>query len=74
MEEALARADIGLSAIQAVAVTHLHNGHAGGSSTSREECPCMPQQAELECGFSGSAEPEPNDIFRIDWRFAEDDA
>jgi hypothetical protein len=34
----------------------------------------MPQRPELGYGFSGSAEPEPNDLFRIDWRFAEDDA
>jgi len=34
----------------------------------------MPQRAELEYGFSGSAEPEANDIFRTDWRFAEGDA
>lgn len=81
LEEALARAGIELSAIHAVAVSHLHNDHAGGLKHFAGRVPVHAQRAELEYGLSGSAEPEANDIFRIDfddpridWRLAEGDA
>jgi N-acyl homoserine lactone hydrolase len=80
LEEALAGAGIELSAIHAVAVSHLHNDHAGGLKHFAGRVPVHTQRAELEYGLSGSAEPEANDIFRIDfddpridWRLAEGD-
>jgi N-acyl homoserine lactone hydrolase len=81
LEETLAAAGVELSAIYAVAVSHLHNDHAGGLKHFAGRVPVHAQRAEVEYGLSGSAEPEANHMFRIDyddpridWRLAEGDA
>src|SRR5215472_15981410 len=80
LEEALAAAGIDVADIHAVAVSHLHNDHAGGLKHFAGRVPVHVQRAELTYGLSGSAEPEANDIFRIDfddpridWRVADGD-
>jgi glyoxylase-like metal-dependent hydrolase (beta-lactamase superfamily II) len=81
LEEALAGAGVELPAIYAVAVSHLHNDHAGGLKHFAGRVPVHAQRAEVEYGLSGTAEPEANDMFRIDyddpridWRLADGDA
>jgi glyoxylase-like metal-dependent hydrolase (beta-lactamase superfamily II) len=81
LEEALAGAGIEMSDIYAVAVSHLHNDHAGGLKHFAGRVPVHVQRRELDYGLSGSAEPEYNGIFRVDfddptldWRIADGDA
>jgi glyoxylase-like metal-dependent hydrolase (beta-lactamase superfamily II) len=81
LEEALAGAGIGLADIRAVAVSHLHNDHAGGLRHFAGRVPVHIQRAELGYGMSGPPGPEDNGIFRvdfddprIDWRIADGDA
>ncbi len=80
LEEALAEADIAMEDIVAVAVSHLHNDHAGGLRHFAGRVPVHAQRAEVAYGLSGSEGPERNGIFRIDfddpeieWRLAEGD-
>jgi N-acyl homoserine lactone hydrolase len=81
IEEALADAGIELDDIHAVAVSHLHNDHAGGLKLFAGRVPVHVQRAELSYGMSGTPEPERHGIFRvdyddprIDWRQADGDA
>jgi N-acyl homoserine lactone hydrolase len=81
LEEALAGAGIGLDDIHAVAVSHLHNDHAGGLKLFAGRIPVHVQRTELSYGLSGTPAPEQHGIFRvdyddprIDWRQADGDA
>jgi N-acyl homoserine lactone hydrolase len=81
LEEALAGAGIGLDGIHAVAVSHLHNDHAGGLKLFAGRVPVHVQRTELSYGMSGTPAPEQHGIFRvdyddprIDWRQADGDA
>jgi glyoxylase-like metal-dependent hydrolase (beta-lactamase superfamily II) len=81
IEEALAGAGIGLDDIHAVAVSHLHNDHAGGLKLFAGRVPVHVQRTELSYGMSGTPAPEQHGIFRIDyddpridWRQADGDA
>jgi N-acyl homoserine lactone hydrolase len=67
-----------------VALSHLHNDHAGGLRWFTERCPVHLQRAELEYGLSGVTadgdSPIKHGFFsidyddpRIDWQLAEDD-
>jgi len=86
--EALAGAGVDMADIHAVAVSHLHNDHAGGLKHFAGRVPVHIQRAELDYGMSappgpgGSPEgsPEKNGIYRvdfddprIDWRIADGD-
>lgn len=80
LEEALDQAGITLDDIHAVAVSHLHNDHAGGLKHFAGRVPVHIQRAELSYGTSGHPEPERNGMFRmdyddprIDWRLADGD-
>jgi glyoxylase-like metal-dependent hydrolase (beta-lactamase superfamily II) len=81
LEEALDAAGVDLADIRAVAVSHLHNDHAGGLKHFAGRVPVHIQRAELEYGMSSPPGPESNGIFRVDfddprmdWRFADGDA
>ncbi|HWE69214.1 MAG TPA: N-acyl homoserine lactonase family protein, partial [Acidimicrobiales bacterium] len=81
LEEALDQAGVSLDAIAAVAVSHLHNDHAGGLRHFAEGVPIHAQRAELAYGLSDHPEPEHHGIFRVDfddpgldWRLADGDA
>jgi len=81
IEEALAGTGIGLDDIHAVAVSHLHNDHAGGLKLFAGRVPVHVQRTELSYGMSGTPAPEQHGIFRddyddprIDWRPADGDA
>lgn len=80
LEEALADAGIGIDDIRAVALSHLHNDHAGGLRHFAGRVPVHAQKAELDYGLSAHRGPEENAIFRIDfddptidWRLGEGD-
>jgi N-acyl homoserine lactone hydrolase len=81
LEEALAEAGVDMADIRAVAVSHLHNDHAGGLKHFAGRVPVHIQRAELEYGMSSPPGPEDNGIFRVDfddpaldWRIADGDA
>ena len=80
LEEALDAVGIALADIHAVAVSHLHNDHAGGLKHFAGRVPVHIQRAELEYGMSAPPGPESNGIFRVDfddprigWRIADGD-
>jgi len=80
LEEALAHEGIALADVVAVAVSHLHNDHAGGLRHFAGHVPVHAQRAELDYGMSTPPAPERNGIFRvdyddprIDWRLADGD-
>jgi glyoxylase-like metal-dependent hydrolase (beta-lactamase superfamily II) len=84
LEEALAAAGVDLSDVHAVAVSHLHNDHAGGLKLFAGRVPVHVQRRELVYGLSNDTDnttgPEANGIFRIDyddprldWRQADGD-
>jgi N-acyl homoserine lactone hydrolase len=80
LEEALAAVAVDMADIRAVAVSHLHNDHAGGLKHFAGRVPVHIQGAELRYGMSGTPGPEEHAIFRvdyddprIDWRVAEGD-
>jgi N-acyl homoserine lactone hydrolase len=83
LAEALAGAGIDLAGVHAVAVSHLHNDHAGGLKHFAGRVPVHIQLAELAYGLSGDTGPdgpESHGIYRvdfddprIDWRAAEGD-
>jgi glyoxylase-like metal-dependent hydrolase (beta-lactamase superfamily II) len=63
-----------------VALSHLHNDHAGGLRFFAERVPVHCQQRELDYGLSDHPAPESHGIFRvdfddpvIDWQLAEGD-
>jgi len=70
LEEALAAVGVDLADIGAVAVSHLHNDHAGGLRHFAGVAPSVPvhiQHAELEYGLSEHPGPERHGMFRIDY-------
>lgn len=80
LAEALADAGIDIADVQAVAVSHLHNDHAGGLRHFAGRVPVHIQRAELAYGMSAPSGPEENGIFRvdfddprIDWRLTDGD-
>jgi glyoxylase-like metal-dependent hydrolase (beta-lactamase superfamily II) len=81
LAEALAGVGVDLADIHAVAVSHLHNDHAGGLKHFAGRVPVHIQRAELDYGMSAPPGPEDNGIFRvdyddprIDWRIAGGDS
>jgi glyoxylase-like metal-dependent hydrolase (beta-lactamase superfamily II) len=80
LEEALSAAGIDLAEVHAVALSHLHNDHAGGLKHFAGRAPVHVQRAELAYGLGGHPDPERHGIFRvdfddprIDWRIADGD-
>jgi glyoxylase-like metal-dependent hydrolase (beta-lactamase superfamily II) len=80
LEEALDGARVPIDDIRAVAVSHLHNDHAGGLRHFAGTTPVHVQRAELAYGLGPPPGPEHNGIFRIDfddpgldWRVADGD-
>ncbi len=76
--EALERSNVPIDSISAVAVSHLHNDHAGGIRHFAGTAPVHLQRAELDFGLS--AEAETHGIYRVDfddpaieWRLADGD-
>ncbi len=64
--------------VAVVALSHLHNDHAGGLRYFAERVPVHCQRLELEYGLSGHPAPEHHGIFRmdfddpvIDWQLAD---
>jgi len=64
--------------VAAVALSHLHNDHAGGLRYFAERVPVHVQRRELDYGLTNTAEPEHHGIYRvdfddpiIDWRVAD---
>ncbi|HXA33451.1 MAG TPA: N-acyl homoserine lactonase family protein [Acidimicrobiales bacterium] len=81
LEEALDAAGIAMDEIVAVAVSHLHNDHAGGLRHFAGRVPVHAQQAELDFGLSDHPVPERHAIYRVDfddpaiqWALADGDA
>lgn len=77
IEEALGAIGIDVTAIGAVALSHLHCDHAGGVKLFAGRVPVHAQRADLEYGLASPA-AESNAIFRtdfddpaIDWRLAD---
>jgi glyoxylase-like metal-dependent hydrolase (beta-lactamase superfamily II) len=67
LEEALDREGVLLSDITAVALSHLHNDHAGGLRHFAGRVPVYLQRDELDYGLSAHPGPENHGIFRIDY-------
>jgi glyoxylase-like metal-dependent hydrolase (beta-lactamase superfamily II) len=67
LEEALADAGIAMDEIVRVAVSHLHNDHAGGLRHFAGRVPVHAQRAELEFGLADHPTPEHHGIFRVDF-------
>lgn len=67
LEEALARECISIGDISQVAISHLHNDHAGGLWHFAGTVPVHAQRAELAYGMSDHPGPEENGMFRIDY-------
>lgn len=65
--EALEREGVPIEAIDAVAVSHLHNDHAGGIRHFAGRTPVHLQKAELEFGIERSVQAERNGYCRIDY-------
>lgn len=79
--EALEREGVAVDSIDAVAVSHLHNDHAGGIRHFSGRTPVHLQRAELEFGIGRSMEAErigycrvDYDDPKIDWCLADGDA
>jgi N-acyl homoserine lactone hydrolase len=80
LEEALATVGVDLADVHAVAVSHLHEDHAGGLKLFAGRVPVHVQRRELAYGLNGTSGPEENGIFRVnfddprlDWRQADGD-
>ena len=78
--DALDREGVAVGAIDAVAVSHLHNDHAGGIRHFAGTTPVHLQRAELDYGIHHSVEAEKHGFCRIDyddpkvqWRLADGD-
>lgn|SRR5487761_1728395 len=68
LEDALAMAGVAMDDIQAVAISHLHNDHAGGlRHFANRRAPVYAQRAELDYGLSTHPVPENHGMFRIDY-------
>ena len=80
LEQALDDAGIDIADISLVAVSHLHNDHAGGLRHFAGRTPVHAQAAELAYGLRDHPGPEHHAIYRIDfddptidWRLANGD-
>jgi N-acyl homoserine lactone hydrolase len=84
LEVAFATVGISPDDVTVVALSHLHNDHAGGLRYFAERCPVHVQRAELEYGLSGPTpegdSPSKHGFFPIDyddpivkWVLADDD-
>jgi glyoxylase-like metal-dependent hydrolase (beta-lactamase superfamily II) len=80
LEEALAAAGIDIGDVAAVALSHLHNDHAGGLRHFAGRVPVHAQRAEVDYGLGPHPGPETHGIFRvdfddpaIDWRLGDGD-
>jgi N-acyl homoserine lactone hydrolase len=78
LEQAFEMVGIEPDDVVAVALSHLHNDHAGGLRYFAERVPVHCQRRELEYGLSEHPAPETHGIFRIDfddpaidWRLAD---
>jgi N-acyl homoserine lactone hydrolase len=68
LEEALDDAGVPISEIAIVAVSHLHNDHAGGLRHFADlDVPVHLQQREYDYGFSEHPGPEQHGMFRVDY-------
>jgi glyoxylase-like metal-dependent hydrolase (beta-lactamase superfamily II) len=68
LEEALDAAGVAIDEIVTVAVSHLHNDHAGGIRHFVDrKTPIHLQRAELEYGLSNHPGPEEHGMFRVDY-------
>jgi N-acyl homoserine lactone hydrolase len=67
LEEALGQVGVDVRDIEAVAVSHLHNDHAGGLRHFAGTVAVHVQRAELDYGFSEHPGPEQHGMFRIDY-------
>ena len=68
LEEALEAAGVPFAAISAVAVSHLHNDHAGGlRHFAGLGVPVHAQRAELAYGLSAHPVPERHGMFRVNY-------
>jgi N-acyl homoserine lactone hydrolase len=81
IEESLHDIGVNIDDLQAVAVSHLHNDHAGGLKLFAGKVPVHAQRRELEYGLSHHPKPERNAILRIDfddpridWQLADGEA
>ena len=81
LEEALGAAGVAMEEITAVALSHLHNDHAGGLRHFAGRVPVHAQAEELAFGLADHPVPERHGIFRIDfddpsidWRLAHGDS
>jgi N-acyl homoserine lactone hydrolase len=80
LPDALDACGVALDDIAAVALSHLHNDHAGGVRLFAGMVPVHAQRAELEYGLGRHPDPERHAIFRIDfddpaidWRLGDGD-
>lgn len=67
MTDALDAAGVKFDEIVAVAVSHLHNDHAGGLRHFAGTVPIHVQQRELDYGLSDHPGPEQHGLFRVDY-------
>ncbi|HWD25468.1 MAG TPA: N-acyl homoserine lactonase family protein [Acidimicrobiales bacterium] len=80
LEEALEKAGVRVDSIAAVALSHLHNDHAGGLRHFAGRAPIHAQRTELDYGLGSHPGPEHHGIFRVDfddpaieWKLADGD-
>lgn len=80
LEVAFEMVGINPTEVAVVALSHLHNDHAGGLRYFAERVPVHCQRRELEYGLSSHPAPEQHGIFRIDfddpaidWRLGDGD-
>ena len=64
---ALEAINVSLKDIKAVAVSHLHNDHAGGLRHFIQDVPIFVQQRELDFGLFDFPKAEENGVFRVDF-------
>jgi N-acyl homoserine lactone hydrolase len=67
MEEALAGAGVNMDEIYSVALSHLHNDHAGGLRHFAGRVPVYAQRREVGYGLADHPHPEHHGMFRIDY-------
>lgn len=78
LEQAFEKVGISPDDVQVVALSHLHNDHAGGLKHFAGRVPVHCQKRELDYGLGNHPDPENHGIFRIDfddpaidWRLAD---
>lgn len=67
LEQAFAMVGVSPDDVSTVALSHLHNDHAGGLRYFAERVPVHCQRRELDYGLSEPPGPENHGIFRIDF-------